>query len=136
MSSTSTQTLAEGGIPTSLPVLHLRGADDANETHQVEAPVLARDPVTGLRTDREYPEPYLGENPTGWPAGRGVPDYRPLNRNRDATTRPLGASTEQRVFVSLMMTGVWVIGRLHGAWAGTVGRVKGDLLVYPVGGQF
>lgn len=65
-----------------------------------------------------------------------MPSYQPLDRNRDAVSRPLGASTDQRIFVSLMMTGVFVIGQVHAVWANTVGRVTDRLFTYPVGGSF
>ncbi|GAA6018970.1 hypothetical protein JCM10207_009217 [Rhodosporidiobolus poonsookiae] len=137
-SATSTATLSEGGIPIS--VLRLRGhaGDDERDSlirgHEAAQQAPALDPATGLRTDREYPEPYEGPNPESWPVGRGVPDFRPLNTRRDAVSRPLGASTDQRVFVSLMMTGVFTIGKLHALWSSTLGRVVA--LEYPVGGQF
>ncbi|GAA6037979.1 hypothetical protein JCM8097_009521 [Rhodosporidiobolus ruineniae] len=133
-STTTAATFAEGGIPTA--VLHLRGTNDLVAHHEAAQQPLALDPTTGLRTDREYPAAYEGNNPEHWPVGRGVPDFRPLNTNVDAASRPLGASTDQRVFVTLMMSGVWAMGRMHSVWAGTVGRMCNDLLEYPVGGQF
>lgn len=65
-----------------------------------------------------------------------MPDFQPLDRNRDAVSRPLGASTDQRIFVSLMMTGVFVIGQVHTVWAKTVGRLTSGLFKYPIGGSF
>ncbi|ORY86672.1 hypothetical protein BCR35DRAFT_302387 [Leucosporidium creatinivorum] len=137
-SSTSTSTVAEGGIP-AISVLRLRGAHDEQAEAAVaqdQAGTGVEQQAIGLRTDREYPEAYEGPNPDNWPVERGVPDYRPLHRDRDAVSRPLGATQEQRVFVSLMMAGVFTIGKLHSAWTATVGRVNGDLFKYPVGGQF
>ncbi|GAA6008861.1 uncharacterized protein JCM10292_002626 [Rhodotorula paludigena] len=129
--TTAAAAAAEGGIPTS--VLRLRGEQlvEEHSARRQETVPLDQD---GRRSDREYRAPYDGPNPASWPEGRGVPHYRPLRRN-EAATRPLGASTDQRIFVTLMMTGVFVLGRVHGAWTSTVGRVA-DLWEYPIGGQF
>ncbi|BGO92341.1 hypothetical protein NBRC10512_002018 [Rhodotorula toruloides] len=139
-STTSTATVAEGGIPT----LFLRGEGTAAEQEALIREHSARQQAQGsvsrvpegLRADREYRERFEGGNPDGWPVGRGVPDFQPLDRNRDAVSRPLGASTDQRIFVSLMMTGVFVIGQVHTVWAKTVGRLTSGLFKYPIGGSF
>jgi len=162
---TSVQTTnAAVGASNVAGVLRLRGDDLVRQhsaAHQEPAAAAHGD---GRRGDREYREPFDGPNPgasswlcsssraaplfpfdealtpslsrsaDSWPEGRGVPHYRPLRTN-EAATRPLGATTDQRVFVTLMMSGVFVLGRVHGIWASTVGRVA-NVWEYPIGGQF
>ncbi|GAA5865120.1 hypothetical protein JCM3774_002137 [Rhodotorula dairenensis] len=141
-SGTSTATVTEGG---SIPTLLLRG-DAAAATHQHEADLIrgheahsqrptASTRPDGLRSDREYHEAWDGGDPEGWPQERGVPPFRPL-RSNEASTRPLGATTPERVFVTVMFTGVYVNHVLHEAWANSVGRFTKNTFVYPVGGQF
>ncbi len=48
----------------------------------------------------------------------------------------MGATTPEVIFVSLMMHGVWWIGRVNQAWTATVGRATKRAWVYPVGGEF
>ncbi|KPV74784.1 uncharacterized protein RHOBADRAFT_53722 [Rhodotorula graminis WP1] len=115
-------------------VLRLRGDDLVRQHSAAQQEPAAAPHSQGRRPDREYREPFDGPNPESWPEGRGVPHYRPLRTN-EAATRPLGATTDQRVFVTLMMSGVFVLGRVHGIWASTVGRVA-NVWEYPVGGQF
>lgn len=48
----------------------------------------------------------------------------------------MGATTPEVIFVSLMMTGVFVIGRVNKAWAASGGRLTKRVWAYPIGGQF
>lgn len=46
-------------------------------------------------------------NPPNWPVDRRrVPDYRPVDRNRDVEGRPNGENAFERVFLTIMFTGV------------------------------
>jgi hypothetical protein len=46
-------------------------------------------------------------NPTYWPtAHRRVPDFRPIDRNRDRDARPNGSNPFEQVFLVIMFTGV------------------------------
>ncbi|GAA5912106.1 hypothetical protein JCM8208_001029 [Rhodotorula glutinis] len=132
---TSVQTTnAAVGASNVAGVLRLRG-DDLVRQHSAAQQEPAPASSSGARrADREYRAPFDGPNPDSWPEGRGVPHYRPLRTN-EAATRPLGATTDQRIFVTLMMSGVFVLGRVHGVWASTVGRVA-NVWEYPIGGQF
>ncbi|BGP57097.1 hypothetical protein JCM8202_000539 [Rhodotorula sphaerocarpa] len=137
-SEVTTATVSEGGIPSVL----LRGDSAHERQHQAELirghearTQLRTTRADGLRSDREYAEPYEGGDPEWWPQSRGVPAYRPLRTN-DASTRPLGASTPERVFVTAMFTGVYVNHVVHELWASTFGRLTDKTFVYPVGGQF
>ncbi|KWU43413.1 hypothetical protein RHOSPDRAFT_35018 [Rhodotorula sp. JG-1b] len=137
--STSTATVSEGGIPTLL----LRGdaaqhQADLIHGHEARAQQQQRSTTTrpdGLRSDREYHEAWTGGDPEGWPQARGVPPFRPL-RSNEASTRPLGASTPERVFVTAMFTGVYANHVMHEVWANSVGRFTKKTFVYPIGGQF
>ncbi|GAA5984509.1 hypothetical protein JCM10908_003378 [Rhodotorula pacifica] len=136
-SSTSTATVSEGGIPTLL----LRGDAAAARQHEAdlihghEAHSQRSSRPDGLRSDREYHEPWNGGDPEWWPEGRGVPPFRPL-RSNEASTRPLGATAPERVFVTAMFTGVLTNHIIHEVWANTVGRLTKKTFVYPIGGQF
>lgn len=45
-------------------------------------------------------------NPPNWPTDhRRIPNYRPIDRNRDAESRPNGTGFE-RVFLTIMFSGV------------------------------
>lgn len=49
------------------------------------------------------------ENPPDWDTQyRGVPPYRPINRDLDLTQRPLGGNPVGDVFVTTMFTGVFI----------------------------
>lgn len=49
------------------------------------------------------------ENPPDWDTSyRGVPPYRPINRDLDLTQRPLGGNPVGDVFVTTMFTGVFI----------------------------
>lgn len=49
-------------------------------------------------------------NPPGWAdQHRGVPPYRPINRNLDRSQRPLGGSPVGTAFVTTMFTGVSIM---------------------------
>lgn len=51
--------------------------------------------------------PRAVSNPPNWPTDRRrVPDYRPIDRNRDAEGRPNGSVLPERIFLTLMFTGV------------------------------
>jgi hypothetical protein len=53
--------------------------------------------------------PRAVSNPPNWPTDhRRVPDYRPIDRSRDAEGRPSGSILPERIFITLMFTGVVV----------------------------
>lgn len=50
---------------------------------------------------------YSNTNPPDWPSDRRrVPDYQPIDRNRGPEERPNGDNAGERIFLSLMFTGV------------------------------
>lgn len=65
------------------------------------------EPVAPPNTDsQQRPTP---ENPPDWDTQyRGVPPYRPINRDLDLTQRPLGGNPVGDVFVTTMFTGVFI----------------------------
>jgi hypothetical protein len=49
----------------------------------------------------------IHRNPANWPRDhRRVPDYRPVDKNRDAEGRPNGSNPPERGFLTIMFTGV------------------------------
>lgn len=61
-------------------------------------------PNTDSRPPQTTP---TASNPPGWDTEhRGVPPYRPINREMDLTQRPLGGNPVGDVFVTTMFTGV------------------------------
>ena len=49
------------------------------------------------------------DNPEGWPTNfRNVPPYRPINRNLDMEERPGGSNGVERIFIAVMLHGVWL----------------------------
>ena len=65
--------------------------------------------LTGESPTSNDPEPTTprASNPPNWPVDhRRVPDYRPVDRNRDVEGRPNGENAFERVFLTIMFTGV------------------------------
>ncbi|KAM0753447.1 hypothetical protein T439DRAFT_377646 [Meredithblackwellia eburnea MCA 4105] len=135
LSPTATTPALESGPPHQHYVgsLFLTGSADLIDAHSAHEQVRAPD---GRRIDREYPAPYEGEQPEWWPEGRGVPPYRPLNRNQDPSNRPWAATPPEVVFVRTMLSGVLFIGFANRAWRSTFGKVTDKVWVYPTGGYF
>lgn len=47
------------------------------------------------------------DNPSSWPRDQyRIPNYRPINRHLIAADRPNGSNGAERVFITLMFTGV------------------------------
>jgi hypothetical protein len=58
-------------------------------------------------SERSETREIAASNPPDWPTDRRhVPDYRPVDRNRDAEGRPNGENAFARVFLTIMFTGV------------------------------
>lgn len=64
--------------------------------------------LTGDNPSSEQSEaPTAITNPPGWPTDhRRVPNYRRVDKNRDVEGRPNGGSAFERVFLTIMFTGV------------------------------
>ena len=64
--------------------------------------------LTGDNPSSEQSEaPTEITNPPGWPTDhRRVPNYRPVEKNRDAEGRPNGEGAFERGFLTIMFTGV------------------------------
>ena len=64
--------------------------------------------LTGDHPSSEQSEaPTAVTNPPGWPKDhRRVPDYRPVDKNRDVDGRPNGDNAFEKVFLTIMFTGV------------------------------
>jgi hypothetical protein len=65
--------------------------------------------LTGDASSSEAPDSRSAtiSNPPHWPTDhRRVPDYRPVDKNRDAEGRPNGENAFERVFLTIMFTGV------------------------------
>ncbi|KAJ4388996.1 hypothetical protein N0V93_006458 [Gnomoniopsis smithogilvyi] len=75
-------------------------------------------------------------NPEGWyDEHRGVPPYRPINRNLDLSQRPWGGNPVGDAFVFTMFTGVFTVANLNWLWRNTGGRVNDRIFRYKVGGE-
>lgn len=65
--------------------------------------------LTGDNPSSDQPESTSTRvsNPPNWPTEhRRIPDYRPVDRNRDVESRPNGENAFARVFLTIMFTGV------------------------------
>jgi hypothetical protein len=65
--------------------------------------------LTGESSSSEQQETTIPRvsNPPNWPTDHHrVPDYRPVDRNRDAEGRPNGDNAFETVFLTIMFTGV------------------------------
>ncbi|KAG8159254.1 hypothetical protein KVR01_010915 [Diaporthe batatas] len=95
------------------------------------------DTVTPPNQDSRPPQPAsTAANPPGWDTQhRGVPPYRPINRELDLAQRPLGGNPVGDVFITTMFTGVFINASLRWLWANTGGRVNDKIFHYKVGGE-
>ncbi|KUJ07455.1 uncharacterized protein LY89DRAFT_631004 [Mollisia scopiformis] len=76
-------------------------------------------------------------NPPNWPTDhRRVPDYRPIDRNRDAEGRPNGSILPERIFLTLMFTGVVLNASTAKLWGATAGPYFPGLFRYAIGGEW
>jgi hypothetical protein len=68
--------------------------------------------------------PTATRNPPDWPTDhRRVPDYRPVDRNRDVEGRPNGENAFERGFLTIMFTGV-VMNAVSDDGNGTAGNMS------------
>ncbi|KAH6684043.1 hypothetical protein B0J14DRAFT_526444 [Halenospora varia] len=80
---------------------------------------------------------YSNTNPPDWPSDRRrVPDYQPIDRNRGPEERPNGDNAGERIFLSLMFTGVVLNASVAKAWGATGGRYFPNLFKYAIGGEW
>ncbi|KAF8865708.1 hypothetical protein BDZ45DRAFT_668620 [Acephala macrosclerotiorum] len=81
--------------------------------------------------------PRTVSNPPNWPTDhRRVPDYRPTDRNRDAEGRPNGSVLPERIFLTLMFTGVVANATSAKIWGATAGPYFPRLFRYAIGGEW
>lgn len=58
-------------------------------------------------SSKQSEAPTAVTNPPDWPTDhRRVPNYRPVHKNRDVEGRPNGETAFERVFLTIMFTGV------------------------------
>lgn len=106
-------TVSEGGIPPPVDhVLSLVGAADQSEP----STTVARDarissvPITESLAIPPARPAHI-QDPEDWPSEvRGVPEYRPVDRNLDYSIRPMGANGIEWTFLQFMFSGVRVVG--------------------------
>ncbi|PMD39396.1 hypothetical protein L207DRAFT_460013 [Hyaloscypha variabilis F] len=76
-------------------------------------------------------------NPPNWPTDHHrVPDYRPVDRNRDAEGRPNGDNAFETVFLTIMFTGVVMNATAAKVWGATAGPYFPGLFRYAIGGEW
>lgn len=105
-------TVSEGGIPPPAErILNLVGA--ADQAHpSITTSRDARISSVPITESLAVPpaRPAHIQNPEDWPALRGVPDYRPVDRNLDYSIRPMGANNIEWTFLQFMFSGVRIVG--------------------------
>ncbi|RSH78868.1 uncharacterized protein EHS24_001789 [Apiotrichum porosum] len=90
---------------------------------------LLQPPAQSYDEERQY------ENPNNWPTTPGNPDYRPLDRHVDMTTRPNGSNPVEWVIVNVMLNGVLGQGIIRSAWR-AVGSPFSGFFTYQIGGLY
>ncbi|KAH6684669.1 hypothetical protein B0J14DRAFT_527561 [Halenospora varia] len=76
-------------------------------------------------------------NPEHWPDNhRRIPQYRPINRELDQSQRRVYQNNGERVFLTIMFTGVRVNVAANRAWNATLGRINRTWFEYKVGGEW
>ncbi|KAF7890882.1 uncharacterized protein EAF01_010691 [Botrytis porri] len=77
------------------------------------------------------------DNPSFWPRDQyRIPDYRPINRHLIAAERPNGSNGAERVFITLMFTGVSLNAGAAQVWGMTGGKVFTRVFRYAIGGEW
>lgn len=114
MSQQTLLTVSEGGIPAQVEtILDLVGATDQvhnSITTQRDARISTVPLSESLAIPLASDIP-AGETPAEWPEDvRGMPAYRPVNRELDYSVRPMGANNIEWTFLQFMFTGVRVVG--------------------------
>ncbi|PMD19587.1 hypothetical protein NA56DRAFT_750292 [Hyaloscypha hepaticicola] len=94
--------------------------------------------LTGDNPSSEQSEaPTEITNPPGWPTDhRRVPNYRPVDKNRDAEGRPNGEGAFERGFLTIMFTGVVMNATAAKVWGVTGGPFFPGLFKYAIGGEW
>lgn len=104
-------TAAEGGIPTqATTALHVIGADEQAVPSDYASPdaTISSIPLSESRAIVRNPPPI--DDPEDWPREvRGMPHYRPLNRNLNFQERPMGQNGGEFTFLVFMVSGVSVV---------------------------
>ncbi|TGO52898.1 hypothetical protein BOTNAR_0311g00090 [Botryotinia narcissicola] len=76
-------------------------------------------------------------NPSSWPQDQyRIPNYRPINRHLIAAERPNGSNGAERVFITLMFTGVSLNAGAAQVWGMTGGKVFTRVFRYAIGGEW
>jgi hypothetical protein len=82
--------------------LHLTGDSQPPESL---TPVPASARISLAAATRDHP--FAEHDPVNWPSNfRGVPPYRPINRNLDISQRPAGGNGVESFFLMIMFCGV------------------------------
>ncbi|PMD62253.1 uncharacterized protein K444DRAFT_507756, partial [Hyaloscypha bicolor E] len=95
--------------------------------------------LTGDKSSSEQAEstPRAATNPPDWPTDhRRVPDYRPVDRNRDVEGRPNGENAFARAFLTIMFTGVVMNATAAKVWGSTARPYFPGLFRYAIGGEW
>ena len=59
-----------------------------------------------LKPRPDYSDPLARKAPQNWPTQyRNIPEYKPINRNLDMTTRPGGANLAEQIFIATLLNG-------------------------------
>ncbi|TGO33095.1 hypothetical protein BHYA_0267g00120 [Botrytis hyacinthi] len=76
-------------------------------------------------------------NPSSWPRDQyRIPNYRPINRHLIAAERPNGSNGAERVFITLMFTGVSLNAGAAQLWGMTGGKLFTRVFRYAIGGEW
>ncbi|KAF7919704.1 uncharacterized protein EAE97_011622 [Botrytis byssoidea] len=76
-------------------------------------------------------------NPSSWPRDQyRIPNYRPINQHLIAAERPNGSNGAERVFITLMFTGVSLNAGAAQVWGMTGGKVFTRVFRYAIGGKW
>ncbi|KAL2409293.1 hypothetical protein ABEF95_005731 [Exophiala dermatitidis] len=119
---TSAQITPSLTLAATLADYELHHSDSPTQASSSEGRVLARvsDP---------------GNTPTWDTTHRRVPSYRPINRSRDPRETRVYNNPAERVFISVMFTGVFINATAAKIWRRTFGRIDGGMFRYRIGGE-
>lgn len=93
----------------------LHRAAQADHLHDYEVHLTSDGDIPVAPNTDNRPSTSTVPDPPGWDdEHRGVPPYRPINRNLDFSQRPWGGNPVGTAFVFTMFTGVFTVAvRLH-----------------------
>ncbi|KAF1984849.1 hypothetical protein K402DRAFT_380136 [Aulographum hederae CBS 113979] len=107
------------------------------ELHHSPSPATATAPRTFQPPNPNPTNEHTNNNPPNWPTThRRVPPFRPVDVQRDQTSRRTYISGAERAFITMMFFGIRVSWNTHDVWRATGGKINDRIFRYKIGGEW